>query len=321
MLPLYSSKPVFLSLLIALALLKSVHLCGQYQEAIKGASKFREIILESFKVEIQKIEGLKRKMDSLGISEQDFHTSCRHLYYVKRSIDKNISASTEYIYRVLINSEAYNAWDDNDLNLLLNNMDLISLSQLKLFDSRYPHRLNPASKTLKEIAHFGVEKGDKVLHYLARPTYLGALAYLSYDSIEVAYNSALKEFKPDRILDAIANGGKNPSSNLRYVFGQYPVTEKNILYDKIIFECAGMLFYARNDFLKRNFKNIYKILAAGGEVIISGNYDNPPFDGEFREIEEIEKKLKKVLKYGFEIKERIFKEGEFMVYKLKKKPK
>jgi hypothetical protein len=60
------------------------------------------------------------------------------------------------------------------------------------------------------------------------------------------------------------------------------------------------------------------MLKPNGVCIAGANYQTPPFDGPFKEISAIDKKMERILKCGFELKERIYVENEYVVYTFSK---
>ncbi|MEM9544827.1 MAG: hypothetical protein AAGA77_02585 [Bacteroidota bacterium] len=310
---LYIIKYLFTIYFIAIA---SVLHC-QKAKIVKGASEFRRIIFEEYLVHVQKVEKIRLKLDSVVSSEKDFYRFCNNLNFVAKNITGDESKARQSSINALKTSEIYNSLDENELATLLESLQLIYISRFGIWNNRYPHQIDPNSLRLNEVSHYGIEDGDRVLHFSAFQNRLVELLYLSYDSLEVAFNPAPVDKIEDPIFDLISNGDRS-TNKLYYLFGEFSEVTDAPRFDKIVYDCLHHFFYRWFPDFKKKMKGIENLLAPNGELIIGTNFETMQFDRKIPDIQEIDRRVKRIMKCGFELKERIHAEGEYIVYRFKK---
>jgi len=291
---------------------------GQHAEILRGASEFRKIVFENFEVNLQKIEKIRTKLDSSGLDTKDFYRFINNLNSVAKNLNKGSIKGRQYNINALKNSKMYRGIDEKELVTIIENLSLIYIPYFGIWEERYPHKIDVNSLRLKEIGQYGIEEGDRILHYHAMQSHLAELLFLSYDSIHISYNPFDFIIEKGKLFELVADSVHNSSNTLEYLFETYPKFKEDQLYDKVIFNCLGILFFRQFPHFNKKIKTIHKLLALDGEFIAGANYQTLMFDGPFPEIQEIDKKVERILKCGFVLKERIHEVGEYVVYKFGK---
>ena len=291
---------------------------SQSANILKGTSEFRNIILNEYMINAQQIEKIRQKLDSISVTNHEFERFCYNLSFVSRNLDNDELRGRQYMVNALKSNPAYKNLTEKELIIVIDNFELIFLNKLGIWKERYPHKLDAKSLRLKEISQYGVTTGDRILHFSALNNHLCEILYLSYDSLQISYNPYRFEFKENKIFDAVSSKKQKPSSSLSYLLEEFPKPLNNQLYDKVVFECLGILFFRSFPNFKKKMKTIHKLLTPEGELIVSANYNTIMFDGPVPEISRIDKKIERILDRGFKLKERIFSENEYIVYKFSK---
>lgn len=291
---------------------------SQSAAVLKGTSQFRYVFLDHYLINLQQIEKLRVKLDEEGVTEKEFERFCFNLNYISDNLYSGKLVRRQYMVNALKFNPAYRSLNKKELAIFIDNLELLFLNKLGIWEERYPHKLNNASLRLKEISQYGVKSGDRVLHFQGLNNHLSEILHLSYDSIEVVYNPFKFEFRENKVFDIISTKIIKPSNSLSYLLDEFPKPINNKLYDKVVFECLGLLFFRVNPNFKKKMKTIYNLLEPEGELIVGTNYNTIMFDGPVPEISEIDKKIEKILDCGFELKERLASKNEYVVYKFVK---
>ncbi len=291
---------------------------SQDKAILRGASEFRKTVLNHYLVNFQQVEKIRQKLDSLGVDNQDFERFCYHLNYISKNLYTGELAGRQYMVDMLKSNKAYKSLSEKELAIVIDNFEFIFLSKFGIWRERYPHKMDANSLRLKELSQYAINEGDRVLHFSAMKNHACEIMFLSYDSVQITHNPFKFEFKGSKIFDTISSERPNSSSSLVYLFDEFPKPIDNPLYDKVIFDCLGILFFRIYPNFKKKLNTIHELLAPDGELIVGANYQTLAFDGPFPEIGEIDKKISRILERGFELKERLYSENEYVVYKFRK---
>jgi len=294
---------------------------SQSAKIFRGTTEFRNIIFDHYLIKIQQLERIRIKLDSVGVTDSEFDKMYNNLNYIAKNLYNGELSGRQYIINELNSSSAYKSLNKKELAIIIDNIELILLNRLGIWDKRHPHKLNVNSLRLKEISQYGVEEGERILHYHAYQNHLSEILYLSYDNLQIAYNPVVFVDKKSKVFDLVSSQIQKESSTLTYSLEEYPKLINNQFYDKVVFDCLGILFYDSYPNLNKRIRYINQLLAADGELIVSANYKTIKVDGGFPEISKLDKKIEKILDLGFKLKERIFSENEYIIYKFMKEVK
>ena len=291
---------------------------GQHYNIIKGTSEFRNIILANHMVNLHKVEKIRRKLDSLGVNDKTFERFYYNLNYVSKNLYTGELDGRQYMVDALKSSIAYKNLSKDELATIIENFELIHVCRNGFWEERYPHNLDVNSLRIKEISQYGIRENDRILHFFARKNHVCEILYLSFDSIHITHNPYKFAIEENKIFETVSRDSPSHTRTISYSFEEKPSKKQEQLYDKIIFDCLGMLFLKYYPDLKKNMSIIHNILAPDGELIVGANYQTFMFDGQFPAIEEVDKRIKRILKHGFLLKERLYVENEYVVYKFVK---
>lgn len=267
---------------------------------------------------LQAVEKIRLRLDSIGVDDLEYERFIDYLYYVANNLYNGELKGRQYMVDNLKSNRSYQFLSEKEVAILIDNMELISIMAFGILEDRFPHKLDRKSLRLKEISQYGIKSGDRILHFSALNNRLGELLYLSYDSIQITFNPFRFRMESSKVFDVIASSGYKPSNSLGYIFEKFPKPVDNMFYDKVIFDCVGILFFTIYPDFKKKIKTIHNLLSTDGELIVGANYQTPPFEGPFHEISAIDKKMKRILDCGFELKEKVYSENEYIIYKFRK---
>lgn len=288
---------------------------GQDRNILKGATELRKIVLENYATNILQLEKIREKLDSLEVSDRDYEWFCHRLNYVSRNLYNEELRGRQSMVDLLKESKIYNALNESELATVIDNFELLSIPKTGIWNERYPHKIDVNSLRLKEISNFGVNKGDRILHFHAINNHLCEIYFLSYDSIDITHHPISYLTNERKLFEVISKEKGNSTSALNYPLTEHAKLDTDQKYDIIVFDALGVISYQRYEGFNKKFSQIRKMLKDDGELIISGNYFRPPFDGPFRDIDLIDEKTKRVTKLGFILKEKLYVENEFLTYK------
>lgn len=304
-------------LLFFVIFLLSGALKSQDPNILKGISELREIVFENYSINLKQIELIRQKLDSIDVDKKEFLYFTSQLNYVSKNLYSDELEGREFLISFLLESKAYKKLTEVQKAIVLDNTDLIYFILPGIWGERYPHKIDPHSIRLKEISNYGIKEGEEILHYKAFNNHLCDVLFLSFDSINISHYPVEFKWMDKKLFEMVGSCCTNETRKLNY-----PLVESSKLdprkYDKIIYDALGLLDLRRQTNLKYRFKEIYNLLDDEGELIISGNSFNSPFDGPFGSEKYIDSLIKKVMKFRFKLKERIFVEDEFVVYKFSK---
>lgn len=302
-------------LFVLLLFLIGQQLLGQKVEILKGASKFREIVFKEYGGSLQRIELIRERLDSLGVDNESFLVFCQTLSRLAYTL-RGDGHGIEILTSALKDHEVYMSLSDAEVNFILDNLELIFISRFQIWADRYPHKLNTHALRFEEMASYDVRQGERLLYFFPFNSRLCEILYLGMDGVHVDLHTGTEVMQNGGLSRIILDGKFNPKSRFGTVREKFPTPNEAVLYDKVVFDCLGKLFYSRFPEFKDCMKTIRNLLKPEGEFIASVNFEsNTTFDGVGRGIEEMDKKVERILRQGFEIKERIYSEGKFVTYK------
>ena len=217
-------------------------------------------------------------------------------------------------------SRIYQALNDSELAILIENFEFMSIGPTGIWTERYPHKIEVNSLRLKEVSQYGITKGDRILHFNASNNHLCEILYLSFDSIDIAHHPADYSSGEKELFQVVSAEANKESSRLNYPISSFSTLDTDQKYDKIVVNAFGALFYTDRSRLKYQLSIIHKMLKEEGELIVSSNNFNPTYEGPIEDITFIDREINKVLKYRYKLKEKIVVPNEYLVYKFIKDP-
>lgn len=290
---------------------------GQDPKILKGVSELRKVVFEHYELNLKQVELIRQKLDSVGVTKKEFTYFASQLNYVSKHLHSEELEGREYLISFLLENKAYKKLTEVQRAIILENFDLICFTLPGVWDERYPHRINPNSIRLKEISNYNIKEGEDILHYQAFNNHLCDILLLSFDSINIAHYPLKFNWTDKSLFNMIDTCCSTDTRNINY-----PLSKSSKLddskYDKIIYDAFGINDLRRTLSYKHRFKEIYQLLEDEGELIVSANAVQFGFDGPFDVEKYLDSVVEKILKYRFELKERIFSENEYVVYKFSK---
>lgn len=292
----------------------SIVLVGQDRNILEGATEFRNILLKEYSGNLIQIEKLRRRLDSLGLGQEEFYEFRENLSYVRKRANHENSNAASQPLEVLLNNRVFNYLTEAEIELCIQNLALLYIPTNGIWEDRFPHKLKPNSLRFKRIAEYGIQNGDRIMHFEAPNSHLCEILFLSYDSLELIHYPIDFQEGCEHIFETVVKSKSAPAEALVYHLDSPPSVYSTRLVDKVIYDALPLLQDEKKKYFKKRIELIHKYLKEDGVLIIGANFDSISIDESIPNFRTLDKSIKKIVAHGFVFKERIIASGEYVVY-------